>query len=73
MNEQPIQDDYKKAMNHLAGVIDSVCKIHEVKTGFILLMFEQNTDSGRMNYISNSNREDCIKALKEFTQNMETR
>lgn len=35
-------------------------------TGFILLTYPLNTEDGRMTYASNSNREDCISAMKEF-------
>lgn len=40
------------------------------KWGFNLLAFEFG-EKGRMNYISNSEREDMIKTLKEFLANLE--
>jgi hypothetical protein len=39
--------------------------------GFTVLIYEHNTDSGRMNYVSNSQREDVIKAMKEFIKETE--
>jgi nitrous oxidase accessory protein NosD len=41
------------------------------KYGFCVLIYEHNTDKGRMNYVSNSQREDVIKAMKEFIEETE--
>jgi hypothetical protein len=41
------------------------------KYGFCLLVYEHNTGEGRMNYVSNSNREDVVKAMKEFIEKSE--
>lgn len=38
------------------------------KYGFCLLVYEHNTSSGRLNYVSNSQREDVVKAMKEFIE-----
>lgn len=38
------------------------------KYGFCLLVYEHNTDKGRLNYVSNSQREDVVKAMKEFVE-----
>jgi hypothetical protein len=35
-------------------------------SGFILMFFQTNTPQGRMEYISNCDRKDVIRALKEF-------
>jgi hypothetical protein len=34
--------------------------------GFFLMVFPFNDAPGRMNYVSNSNREDVLKLMKEF-------
>lgn len=41
------------------------------KYGFTLLVYEHNTVSGRANYVSNSDREDVVKAMKEFIEKTE--
>ena len=41
-------------------------------TGFIVLAFDLDTDKGRLEYISNGRREDCVKAMKEFIQKTES-
>ena len=43
---------------HIANKIGS-------KYGFCLLVYEHD-ESGRANYVSNSNREDVIEVMKEF-------
>lgn len=40
-------------------------------TGFVLLTFPTNTPKPLVNYTSNCNREDVIKALREFLTRME--
>lgn len=37
--------------------------------GFTVMMFDTNTDSGSMFYISTANRDDMIKAMEEFISN----
>lgn len=41
------------------------------KYGFCVLVYEHNTDTGRMNYVSNSQREDVVKAMKAFIEETE--
>jgi hypothetical protein len=36
--------------------------------GYTVLMFDYNTEDGSMVYFSSANREDMIKALKEFIE-----
>jgi hypothetical protein len=38
--------------------------------GFFLMVYK-HTDSGRANYVSNSQREDVIEAMKEFIEKSE--
>ena len=69
-NEQPIEDKYQETMRDIARVLDkalngSVTKATEKKTGFVLLMFDF-AHGGRMNYISNAQREDMLLSMKEF-------
>ena len=64
-----IEVKHRELMNTVAGVLDDVFDGY----GFCLLVFDQNTEEGRMNYISNSNRDDMITALKEFIANHEGR
>ena len=40
--------------------------------GFCILTFDVKTDRGMANYVSNCQREDMIKALKEFIDRNET-
>lgn len=58
----------KDVMQDLARHIQS--KIGK-NYGFSLLIYEHNNDTGRMNYVSNSQREDVIKAMKEFIEQTE--
>lgn len=60
--ELNIQLDLYKQMNELAGLLDNYFKPY----GFALLVFPRDTDDGRMNYISNSNRSDMLVAMQEF-------
>lgn len=41
------------------------------KYGFFLMVYEHDSEKGRSNYISNSNREDVIQAMKEFIEKTE--
>ena len=65
----PIQEEYHKKMNLLAKELDVLFngddKGQHRKIGFMLLVFPFG-DEGRVNYISNGIREDCIVAMKEF-------
>lgn len=60
--EQPIEKKHSAAMNAVAHTLDQVFAGY----GWALLVFEQNTTKGRMNYISNSNRADMLRAMREF-------
>lgn len=52
-------------MQQLAGYIQE--QIGE-KYGFCLLVYENDTAEGRLNYVSNSRREDVVKAMQEFIE-----
>ncbi|MFM0008308.1 hypothetical protein PQR57_46340 [Paraburkholderia dipogonis] len=56
-------------MNDVASVMANIFKSY----GFAIFVFPFNGDRGRMNYISNAEREDMVAALKEFIANSEGR
>jgi hypothetical protein len=65
----PIDPQYREMMNRLARALDEGLG----GLGFCLLVFPRNTPDGRVNYVSNANREDMIVALKEFIARQEGR
>lgn len=75
----PIQKQYHRAMNKLARVIDEVLNGRrkpgrKPTVGFILLTAEfGKIDGGRVNYISNGEREDMIAMLREYLARVEGR
>lgn len=72
MTHGPIQEKFRKQMNRLAQVIDEFfngkSKPNRKRTvGFILLTAEfGKIDGGRVNYISNGEREDMIAMMREY-------
>ena len=75
----PIQSKYRRAMNNLARVIDVALNgkrkpNRKPTVGFILLTAEfGKIDGGRVNYISNGDREDMIAMLREYLARVEGR
>lgn len=72
----PLQPAMKMKMKALAKVIHEIInedkKGKEKESGFFLLTFDFKTESiSQMNYISNTHREDIIKAMKIFTKEAE--
>jgi hypothetical protein len=65
----PIESKFRDDMNEVAKLLNMA--LHGA--GFCLLVFDRNTAEGRMNYISNANRDDMLTALKEFVANAEGR
>ena len=68
----PIQPDLIEIMNNIAKLLSKIFKPY----GFSLLVFpfaQNDKGNGRMNYISNANREDMLAAMKEFIANAEGR
>lgn len=72
-SDEPIQPEINKQMQCWAEVLDETFNGKDYKTkdrkwGFALLVFPfgQEDKSHRINYISNSQREDMINAMKEF-------
>ncbi|CAG9193979.1 hypothetical protein BCAR13_110078 [Paraburkholderia caribensis] len=68
-DHQPIEPRNRKAMNDVAEVLAHVF----TDQGFVLLVFPLNDGVGRMNYISNAERDDVIKAMVEFIAHSEGR
>lgn len=68
-DHQPIEPRHRKAMNDVAEVLAEVF----TGQGFVLLVFPLNDAVGRMNYISNAERGDVVKAMVEFIAHSEGR
>jgi|GEM_PF-2509148 len=62
MKDDPIQADLVERMNALAFLLEEEAL---PGWGFALLVFPFGKE-GRMNYISNAERSDMVKAMKEF-------
>ncbi len=74
----PIVKRHRAKMNQIAHQLDEAFNgaSHglERKTGFALLVFDMGmVEAGRMNWISNAQRQDMIVALKEMVAQLEGR
>lgn len=75
----PIQPEYHRAMNELAHGIDGVLNGPrqpgvKPKLGFVLLVAEfGKIEDGRVNYISNGERQDMLAMLREYLARAEGR
>lgn len=74
----PIQQQYRVVMKRLARKIDKWlngdARPLQRKLGFVLLVAEfGKIEDGRVNYISNGEREDMIAMLKEYLGRLEGR
>lgn len=58
----PIELEHRKTMNEVGTILGECFAGY----GFALLVFDFNTTTGRMNYLSNARRGDMIRALQEF-------
>lgn len=70
VGDAPIEAAYREKMTRVAHAIDSFfnegLRNGDRTTGFVLLVFPFNSDSGRCNYISNgADRNDIVKLLTE--------
>lgn len=65
MDRKEIEEKVKGKMQDIARMIK---KEIPNQYGFILLTFEHNTNAGSMIYVSDSDREDVIKAMEEFIE-----
>lgn len=70
--EQPIEPKMKEIMNDIGRTLGRAIKEVDGNYGFCLFVFEFG-HGGRINYISNANREDMIATLKEFIAKAEGR
>jgi hypothetical protein len=68
-DHREIEQRHHKSMNDVASMMAKIFKGY----GFALFIFPFDGESGRMNYISNAEREDMLVALKEFIANNEGR
>jgi hypothetical protein len=72
----PIESKQRNLMNVLAHTIDELFnrKGKAKKVAFVLLTANfGDYEGGRVNYISNGNREDCIAMMKELIARFEGR
>ena len=72
----PIQARYRARMNRLAAKIDHELngRANPRQLGFVLLTAEfGKIEGGRVNYISNGQREDMIAMLREYLARVEGR
>ena len=75
---QPIEPQFRDLMNTLAAGLDEAfngkAKGADKRVGFALFTFNFGQfDGGRVNYISNANREDMIASVKEWLARAEGR
>lgn len=77
LGDAPIEPEFINTMNIVAGVLDRVfngeARGKDRNTGFILMVFPFNevTEGGRTNYISNAERADVVTMLKEQIKRFE--
>jgi pimeloyl-CoA synthetase len=73
---QKIEPEHRATMNAIASVLDDHFNgdVRPKKIGFVLLMAEfGKMEGGRVNFISNANRNDTIAMLKEWLARAEGR
>ena len=68
-----IQERYRREMNTLANVLDEHFNEgkKQKKIAFVLLVTEFGNMKGRVNYISNGERQDIVTMLKEIVARFE--
>jgi hypothetical protein len=76
LGDAPIDERYRQQMNSLAKGLDTVLNGNarggDRKTGFVLLVFPFNEESGRCNYISNgADRKAIVAMFKEQIKRFE--
>lgn len=70
--QQPIEPHLRKIMNDIGKTLaNTINEVGEGKYGFCLFVFNFG-EKGRINYISNAQREDMVATLKEFIANVES-
>lgn len=78
MSHGPIVEEHREMMNALADALNGIFNGGQKppKIGFVLLTYyfgENLKGTGRINYISNSKRDDVLVALKELIARWEGR
>lgn len=78
IGDAPIEMSYRDAMNNIATALDRILngkqgvENGDRKSGFVLLVFPFNDQTGRCNYISNgANRDDIVRMFKEQIRQFE--
>ena len=79
LGDAPIEDAYREQMNELAYLVDRFfngsLKGKDREVGFVLMVFdfkEHKNVNSRCNYISNAERSDVVKLLKEQIKRFES-
>ena len=67
IGDRPIEEQYLQEMRNIASTLDKVFnpQFPDRKTGFVLMVFPFGGPEGRINYISNANRDDVLATLKQ--------
>lgn len=68
MNQKELEEKVKEKMQDIARMIKSEIPR---EFGFVLLTFAHESENGLMIYVSDSNREDVVKAMREFIEKTE--
>lgn len=63
MNIGPETNDVRERMQEIARTVQAILP---PGTGFIVMAFDFDTTQGAMEYVSNAQRKDVIKAMGEF-------
>ena len=75
LGDAPIEPEYLAQMSAVAQTLDQVfngeAKGHNRSVGFVLLVFPFGEREGRCNYISNGDRNDVAKLLREQAKRFE--
>lgn len=75
MTHEPIQAEHRAMMNAVAQSLDEVFNPGDTRrVAFVVLTANMGDyEGGRVNYISNGNREDIVSMLKELIARFEGR
>jgi hypothetical protein len=72
LGDGPVEPIYQARMTALAQYIDSFLNLRaERRNGFVLLVFPFRDQQGRCNYMSNADREDVVRLLREQLEHFE--
>lgn len=63
-----LNNDVRERMQEVAGAVQAILPPF---TGFVVLAFDLDKAHGRLEYVSNGDREGVVKAMKEFIENTE--